>query len=312
MLTALGGAPPFRRRRGVFLVQVLLMLPFVLLFAAMRPLNLAGVKPKAEGGADLEAAAGATAPSLLTDVRTLFRTPLFVMSTASYALYTWVLGVLSVQGPKAGYTIFCHRPPYSPEHPLAPETADVAFGIITIVTGVLSSVGGGYIVDRLGAKPGETAWFCAASLVGYAAAVLPTFLVARSFYTGFIPAMAVAELFLFANQAPVNALILASVPLRLRSLSMAVCVVCIHLCGDVPGPFVTGALEDHLEARYPGNEDTWRWTMAINTGMLVPSVLGFAYAGHYARKHGLGKGSRGPGRDSDADEGSSEATPLVS
>ena len=38
---------------------------------------------------------------LLTDVRTLFRTPLFVMSTASYALYTWVLGVLSVQGPKA-------------------------------------------------------------------------------------------------------------------------------------------------------------------------------------------------------------------
>ena len=68
----------------------------------------------------------------------------------------------------------CMRRASSCDSGSEPETADVAFGIITIVTGVLSSVAGGYIVDRLGAKPGGTAWFCAASLVAYAAAVVPT------------------------------------------------------------------------------------------------------------------------------------------
>jgi hypothetical protein len=100
-----------------------------------------------------------------------------------------VLGAYAYMGPKAGRDIFS----------IAPETSDVTFGAVTVLTGVAGTLGGGLLLDRLGSSIPNALGVC-----GWAAAAGCLF-VALSFVLprtlgGFVPLFALGELALFATQ----------------------------------------------------------------------------------------------------------------
>jgi MFS family permease len=118
------------------------------------------------------------------------------------------------------------------------------FGVITLLTGLLGTGVGGWIADRI---PGEDraraalklcAWSSAlAAPIGLAALLQPS-------STGFLIALGLCELCIFASVSPSNAAVLGSVPLALRASAMAACIFAIHLLGDLLSPNLVGAVSD--------------------------------------------------------------------
>jgi hypothetical protein len=180
----------------------------------------------------------------------------------SYVLYTAVLGVYAFWGPKAGKRIFN----------LAGETADLVFGGVTVITGVLGSLIGGLMLDWLGSTLSNANLVCGLGQLFGLVLLIPAFLWAKDF-TVFIVLFALGEMGLFTLQAPVAAIGMWSVPTALRPLAISMVTVSIHLLGDVPSPPLVGALQSALEQGKTGAEADaqWRITMSIASSLLFLS-----------------------------------------
>lgn len=89
--------------------------------------ELGGAPGAAAGGrrAALRARARAAAAAVAADLGLLVRHPVYLWTVAGMTVYTAVLGAFAFYGPKAGRDVFG----------IAPETADLAFGAITVLTG---------------------------------------------------------------------------------------------------------------------------------------------------------------------------------
>jgi MFS transporter, Spinster family, sphingosine-1-phosphate transporter len=64
----------------------------------------------------------------------------------------------------------------------------------------------------------------------------------------FIPAIFLAVLFLFINNAPFHAILVNSVPPIVRATAVALNIVIIHIMGDVISRFGVGVISDSLQA----------------------------------------------------------------
>jgi MFS transporter, Spinster family, sphingosine-1-phosphate transporter len=62
----------------------------------------------------------------------------------------------------------------------------------------------------------------------------------------FLPAIFLAEFFLFLNTGPLNAVVLGCVPAQIRATAMAVNIFFIHALGDAISPPVIGMLSDRF------------------------------------------------------------------
>lgn len=58
--------------------------------------------------------------------------------------------------------------------------------------------------------------------------------------------LALADFFLFATGAPVNASLLSVAPKNMRSLAMAMSILLMHALGDLPSPFLMGVITDQV------------------------------------------------------------------
>ncbi|KAL1134349.1 hypothetical protein V6Z11_A12G098600 [Gossypium hirsutum] len=180
------------------------------------------------------------------DMKALLVDKVYAVNIFGYIAYNFVIGAYSYWGPKAGYNIY-HM-----------ENADMMFGGITIVCGILGTLSGGFILDRLSASiykafillSGAT---CLGAIFCFLAFCL------RSLY-GFIVFFALGEFFVFATQAPVNYVSLHCVKPSLRPLSMAISTVSIHIFGDVPSSPLIGVLQDNI--------NNWRASALILTSIL--------------------------------------------
>jgi len=137
------------------------------------------------------------------------------------------------------------------------------FGGITIVCGIVGTLAGGFILDKIGSTiPNAFKLLSGATFVG-AIFCFGAFCF-KSLY-GFIPSFAVGELSVFATQAPVNFVCLHAVKPHLRPLAMAVSTVSIHIFGDVPSSPLVGLLQDKI--------NNWRETALILTSILFAAVV---------------------------------------
>ncbi|KAF8410655.1 hypothetical protein HHK36_003187 [Tetracentron sinense] len=75
----------------------------------------------------------------LKDMKVLLLDKVYVINLLGYIAYNFVIGAYSYWGPKAGYDIY-HM-----------SNADLIFGVMTIVCGILGSLAGGYILDCMSA-----------------------------------------------------------------------------------------------------------------------------------------------------------------
>ncbi|KAL0897894.1 hypothetical protein Bca101_081855 [Brassica carinata] len=161
------------------------------------------------------------------DMKVLCKERVFVVNVLGYVAYNFVIGAYSYWGPKAGYNIYKMK------------NADMIFGAVTIICGIVGTLSGGFILDHVTSTiPNAFKLLSGATFLG--AICCFTAFTLKGLY-GFIALFAIGELLVFATQAPVNYVCLHCVEPSLRPLSMAISTVAIHIFGDVPSSPLVGS-----------------------------------------------------------------------
>jgi sugar phosphate permease len=165
-------------------------------------------------------------------IRGLIRNKAYWTITLGAAMMTFAIGGLQVWMPT-----FLVR-----MRQLQLDRANVIFGTMTVVSGTVATLLGGWLGDRLLRR--TPAAYQLVSAVGMALSI-PAILVAI-YWKGaaMYPAIFLGEFFLLLNTAPLNAALVNSVSARIRATALAVNVFTIHLLGDAFSPTLIGYISD--------------------------------------------------------------------
>ncbi len=180
-----------------------------------------------------EAAASRSSP--LAAYGALFKIPSFALVTLAGAAMTFALGGFAFWMPT-----FFHR-----QWGLGIGHAGMVFGAITVVSGILGSLSGGWLSDW-GLRYNSRAHFMVSGLglligmpLAMAAIMAPGIKASGA-------ALFLAEFFLFLNMGPLNAIIVSVTDLRSRSMAFAANIFVIHALGDAISPALIGAVSDRM------------------------------------------------------------------
>ncbi|EOA12509.1 hypothetical protein CARUB_v10026332mg [Capsella rubella] len=243
--------------RAAFWGEALLMLPFAVLGFVIKPLDLKGAcfkshilcpcgvelfliyfvssgfapddtgKTRTDNLNALPVSYGLS--SVMKDLKLLLVDKVYVTNILGYIAYNFVLGAYSYWGPKAGYNIY------------KMENADLIFGGVTVICGIVGTLSGGVILDHMDATISNAFKLLSVSTFIGALFCFSAFCF-KSLYA-FLAFFAVGELLIFATQGPVNFVVLHCVKPSLRPLAMAMSTVSIHIFGDVPSSPLVGVLQ---------------------------------------------------------------------
>jgi sugar phosphate permease len=162
----------------------------------------------------------------------LIHNPAFLTATLGMAMMTFALGGLQVWEPTflqraRGYTVL---------------GANLIFASSTILNGLVASLLGGWISDRLLRRnPAAHYLVSAVSLgLGIPAMCVALFTSGRPMVVGIF----VAEFLLLLNTGPLNAAVISSVGPHVRAAALAVNIFIFHLFGDVPSAALIGYVSD--------------------------------------------------------------------
>ena len=190
-------------------------------------LILVFVREPRRGAADRLAATGVRAT-----LAGLLRNPAFWTATLGMAMMVFTMGGISVWLPTflsrlEGYSLL---------------RANQLLGAITVVDGILGTAAGGWLAGRW-LRQNHRALYLVS---GWSAALtLPAaLLVFFGPRATVVPAILLAEFFLFLNTGPLNAAIVNSVSAAIRSSAIALNLFLIHALGDAPSPRLIGAIAD--------------------------------------------------------------------
>ncbi|HEX4047292.1 MAG TPA: MFS transporter, partial [Elusimicrobiota bacterium] len=168
-------------------------------------------------------------PSAAAGYREVLAVPCFRLITLAMAAMTFALGGFAVWMPT-----FFHR-----TFQLSVGRAGTIFGGITVLGGIVGSLLGGWLADRLRRRTPEAdlivsgAGLIAGMPLAAAAILAPTLGLS-------IAALFLAETLLFLNMGPLNAAIVSVTRLETRSMAFAANILVIHLLGDAVSPFLIG------------------------------------------------------------------------
>jgi multidrug resistance protein len=123
------------------------------------------------------------------------------------------------------------------------KAANEMFGAIVVVCGVVASLAGGWIGDRLLPRMKGSYYFVSALSMALGVPVM----IAALFVKGpvMLPAIALAAFFLLVNTSPLNTALVNAVSARIRATAIALNIFLFHLLGDVPSPTLMGYVADH-------------------------------------------------------------------
>ena len=175
---------------------------------------------------------GESARRTVRDYLRLFRTRSYLINCVAQTLMTFVTGGLGFWA--SAYLRYRHQ---------SPDVGMTIFGLITVVAGLVSTLLGGVVADRLRSRfAGSYFW-----VSGIGMLIACPFFVA-TLYTPFPAAwipMFVAIFFLFLNTGPSNtALANVSLP-AVRATAFAVNILIIHALGDVQAFWLLGYIGGH-------------------------------------------------------------------
>jgi MFS transporter, Spinster family, sphingosine-1-phosphate transporter len=170
------------------------------------------------------------------DYLNLFRTRSYLINCIAMTLMTFVTGGLGFWVP--AYLRYRHQ---------SPEVGMPIFGLITVVAGLVSTLLGGVIADKLRSRfAGSYFWVSGMGML----IACPIFIVALyvPFPAAWI-AMFLAIFFLFLNTGPSNtALANVSLP-AVRATAFAANIFVIHAFGDVQAFWLLGYIGGHTNMR---------------------------------------------------------------
>jgi MFS family permease len=165
-------------------------------------------------------------------LKSLLHNPAFLTATFGMAMMTFALGGLQVWMPT-----FLHR-----VHGYSLGKASLIFGLSTLINGLVASLAGGWISDRLLRRTKSAHYLVSAVSLGLG---IPAMCVAL-FASGrpMVVGIFVAEFFLLLNTGPLNAAVISSVGPHVRAAALAANIFIFHLLGDVPSSALIGYLSD--------------------------------------------------------------------
>lgn len=192
------------------------------------------------------------AVSLRSALRILAGLPLYRKAVVGYTALTFSMGAFAVWAPSFLVRRF--------QMPLA--STNFTFGIVTVVAGAIATLLGGQLGDRLKRKVDAEATsstaqegaqdsdaFIAGLLrlcamgSGFAAILCAAAFLAPGASFFFLFAF-VCEIGVFFSNAPINTVLLRSVPKAVQGRAMAICILSIHLFGDLGSPALLGWVQD--------------------------------------------------------------------
>lgn len=162
----------------------------------------------------------------------VLRNPAFLTATLGMAAMTYSLGGIQVWMPQflfseRGYTL---------------EKANLMFGVIVVIDGILASVAGGWLGDFLLRRTKGAYYLVSAVSMAFGVPVMIVALFAKG--PLMVPAIGIAAFFLLFNTSPLNAAVINSVGAHIRATAIASNIFIIHLLGDVPSPTMMGYVAD--------------------------------------------------------------------
>ena len=184
------------------------------------------------GGSDAEPkpASRPTADEMFGNILRLFRNPGYLCATLGMAMLVFAMGGISTWMPTflnrfAGMDV---------------AKAGTILGAITVVDGLAGTAVGGWLAQRWLRSDHRALYLLSAWSV-----ILTLPLAAVVFFGPLkwaVPALFVAEFFLFLNTGPLNAAICNSVSAAVRSSAIALELFLIHFLGDTFSPQIIGAI----------------------------------------------------------------------
>jgi predicted MFS family arabinose efflux permease len=200
------------------------------------PLLLLREPPR--GGGDAAFAPATTGEPASKRYGELVRNRSFVVNTLAMAAMTFAIGGLAQWVPS-----FLNR-----VHGLDVARANILFGGITVLAGIIGTVSGGWLGDRYQQRSPR-----GYLLVSGAGFLLGAPLAAAAILAPSTPLCLAlifcAETFLFLNTGPLNTVIVNVVGPGARSMAFAVNIFCIHALGDAVSPTIIGWLSDRWGLR---------------------------------------------------------------
>jgi MFS family permease len=178
----------------------------------------------------------------------IFKNPAFLTSTFGLAAITFALGGISAWVPT-----FLHR-----ANGLSVANASLVVGAITVIDGIGGTITGGWIAHRWQRTDHRALY-----LISFWSVVFTIpfgVLVFFGPHSTTIPALFLAEFFIFVNTGPLNAAIVNSVQGAVRATAISINLFCIHAFGDTFSPQIIGAISD-------------RSTLSIGLGATLVSLV---------------------------------------
>jgi MFS family permease len=185
----------------------------------------------------------------LSEYKYLLKRPSYILNVSAYTAATFCIGGIAYWLPH--YVV-------DTRNAVTNETGTLMIGLIIVVSGLVATVMGSILADRLRPHdPGAYFRVCAWGMYLAFPAMLGMV---------FIPfpwawfCLFFACLGLFLNTGPANTILMNVAPPHLRAQSMAICILVIHALGDVISPTLIGVAGDML----PGG---------LNAGFLIVTGL---------------------------------------
>jgi MFS family permease len=165
--------------------------------------------------------------------RTLVGNQSFLFTTLGMAAMTFALGGMAYWMP----TFFSRL------RGLSLDRANAIFGGITVAAGLVGTFAGGWLGDWL-LRRTDRAYLLVSGvgmLVGVPAAYVGLTATDPAVY---LPAIFLAEVMVFLNTGPANAVLVSVVLPEIRATAIAFSIFLFHLLGDVPSPILIGRVSD--------------------------------------------------------------------
>jgi MFS transporter, Spinster family, sphingosine-1-phosphate transporter len=162
----------------------------------------------------------------------------FVLNTLAMTAMTFALGGLAQWMP----TFLCRV------HQLDVARANTLFGGITVVAGIVGTLAGGWLGDRLQQRRADG--YLLVSALGFLLALpLAAYALLAGSRAGCLGGIFGAELCLFLNTGPLNTVIVNVTRRQIRAMAFAANIFVIHALGDAISPTVIGLLSDRWGIR---------------------------------------------------------------
>ncbi|RPI08579.1 MAG: MFS transporter [Zetaproteobacteria bacterium] len=188
---------------------------------------------RARGGTDPAGRSAAPAAPRLADYLALLKTRAYLLNCSAMTAMTFAVGGLAAWVPT--YLVRIRG--------MDLAEANLIFGVLTLISGIGGTVAGGWLGDRLLPRF-PTAYFLVSG-VGLALSVpCAAAVILLADRTWVLVALFLAEVFIFLNTGPLNAIIANVSRPEVRATAYAANIFIIHALGDAISPAIVGMVSD--------------------------------------------------------------------